>query len=62
MSLEVGLIVLAIGAIIGVYIVWKLVGEYRERKAEREDSSAESDSANLENDKTRNDQTGGEES
>lgn len=36
MSLEAGLIVLAIGAIIFVYLIWKLVGEYRERKAQRD--------------------------
>lgn len=41
LSLEVGLIVFAIGALIFVYLIVKLWREYRQRKAQREAESSE---------------------
>lgn len=39
MSLEAGLVVLGIGVLIFVYLIFKLVREYRERKARRDPES-----------------------
>lgn len=39
MSLEVGLVILGIGVLIFAYLVFKLVREYRERKAARDQES-----------------------
>ncbi len=44
LSLEFGLIVLGIGALIFAYLVWKMWREYRDRQARREAESNEESS------------------
>ena len=43
MSLEVALVVLAIGAIIFVFLIGKLVAEYRARRTQRDGQTAQRD-------------------